>query len=1069
MSDSIERLEDYIDFKSAEASLKGFENDLKSMSDTLARVRKLFQSDADKIGASLEKNLSGLNNLKATSSDFETLFKKISQENDKLIKSYESNKKAIKDLDKIQDNYNNSLGDQEQKLKDLKKVFKTLDPTLESDRSQFKKLAKELQQTNKNVKNLRDSARKANNVFEASEDSITALRKANTELTQELEGLPILADKTSVAFKQTEERAEELKKQIAENRTTINEFQEELKIFAGNVGNYPDILDRIEDSSLAAATGTQSLVGSFKALLANPVLLTLTAIVGALTALFQGFKRTAIGGDLLAKAGGFIDGVLSSLVGLVNKLTTLITPLFENPLESIKSFGQLIKENILNRFQAVIELGGLTAKALGQLFSGEFEKLKKTAVEATDSLNKLATGLDKEQQQNLIKSFVDLTKSIGDNIQAFTDLAEARRRVRRENRGLARDVEALITQEELLTKIADDTTKSFFERESAAERARNVLEKRAQTQVRLAKNNLDLVNAEVALRRQNGEEIEDLLDEQLQAYQEFQSAERDYTLSVRENEKQRSELRQDRLERDLDILIDGFDNQKTINERILADDSKTINERKKLLDQTVKLSQDSFDKQIETIRKFTKVQFDENHLLAEADAVVLNEKIRQLGLSEIIEGRLLEIIRDRRTAIQDLAEANRDLTNEEKERNRDLSIAQSKLQIERLNLEIQFGKEKIASLKERTAIEIQIEEKTRNFLLNQTGLSQKEKEQIIKESEERINKIRRDAAGEAAKINRNQLLKQLNDLSDYQQSSFSLFNSFSDRRTQSEDKRISDLNRSREIALEAAGHDAQERIRIEDSYDKEIEKIERKQRARRRALAIAEKAIAAFQSVINGLSAATAAVAPPPVGAGPIAGIPLAVKLKILAGLNTAAILAQPVPQFYDGIDDTGKGGTVDSRGGFNAVLHPKERVVDAKKQSRIKEAYGRTPTNDELVRDIVYFKTGAGIYDLLKAKTVDPSHQVSQQLQKAVQEQEERRQQQMRPQPIDYDKLSSAIASKIPASQTWVWNDDGSVEIWEKTGNVNRKIGTKKIEPHKEEIKRQKQINKKLGFRDRF
>lgn len=185
----------------------------------------------------------------------------------------------------------------------------------------------------------------------------------------------------------------------------------------------------------------------------------------------------------------------------------------------------------------------------------------------------------------------------------------------------------------------------------------------------MQKNQLEVLNAEIGLRRKNGEDVEDLADRQTDAITAVIQAERNLTLSIADNNKTRSELVQDRLERDLDILIDGFDNQKTINERIIGSDRETLSARQSLFDETVKLSQDSFDKQIETIQKFTGARVNANDLLNESDAVALNNRIRELGLSEIIEGRLLEVIRDRRIAVQDLSEVQQvlnDATDQQK-------------------------------------------------------------------------------------------------------------------------------------------------------------------------------------------------------------------------------------------------------------------------------------------------------------------------------------------------------------------------------------------------------------------
>jgi hypothetical protein len=60
------------------------------------------------------------------------------------------------------------------------------------------------------------------------------------------------------------------------------------------------------------------------------------------------------------------------------------------------------------------------------------------------------------------------------------------------------------------------------------------------------------------------------------------------------------------------------------------------------------LSDDSFNAQIAKIEEYTGVAIDANELINESDAVVLDQKLHALGLSDIITGRLLEAIRDRK-------------------------------------------------------------------------------------------------------------------------------------------------------------------------------------------------------------------------------------------------------------------------------------------------------------------------------------------------------------------------------------------------------------------------------------
>jgi hypothetical protein len=52
---------------------------------------------------------------------------------------------------------------------------------------------------------------------------------------------------------------------------------------------------------------------------------------------------------------------------------------------------------------------------------------------------------------------------------------------------------------------------------------------------------------------------------------------------------------------------------------------------------------------------------------------------------------------------------------------------------------------------------------------------------------------------------------------------------------------------------------------------------------------------------------------------------PLADTIKDVAMLNS---FVASLPTFFDGIEDTGKGGGIDGKGGFLSVLHPNERVV---------------------------------------------------------------------------------------------------------------------------------------------
>lgn len=608
-----------------------------------------------------------------------------------LVQPDNSISDLIKQLDELGDVYMNTLKNIKSEALQLSVTLKTVSGATEEGRKTIRKTtsdadrltkaqrdlmfaeserAKELELVRKATREANEMNRLAARLADSAEGSYNRLsaqysinKIALNNMTAEYRDNTVEGQKLVKETANIYDQMKRLQSETGKNQLNVGNYGDALKGVTDNADELTEVLGLIPGASAGAAGGLNMVSNASKALLKNPIILMIAGIVAGLTGLIALFKRTQTGADLFAKSGAALSGILSALTGVVDRLAKFLMAAFENPQKAMRDFWNALKQNVINRLTSVIDLVRATSRAFDALWRGDLEGVKNAAKDAGTALIQMNTGLDAEQQKAFAQSVRDTTKAIIDQAQAFADLEAARRQTRRANRELEKQLENIITAEENVKAIADDQTRSFKEREDAAERAAKLLQQRSSLQVRIARENLALINQEVDLRRANGEEIEDLLDQQLQAYKELRGAERDYTNSVNENTKRQSELKQDRLERDLDILIDGFDNQKTINERILKDETRTFEEREALLMETARLFEETFKKQIETIQQFTGVQVDANDLIAESDAVVLNQKIRSLGLSEIIEGRLLEIIRERRTMTQDLAEAEKELND----------------------------------------------------------------------------------------------------------------------------------------------------------------------------------------------------------------------------------------------------------------------------------------------------------------------------------------------------------------------------------------------------------------------
>jgi hypothetical protein len=109
--------------------------------------------------------------------------------------------------------------------------------------------------------------------------------------------------------------------------------------------------------------------------------------------------------------------------------------------------------------------------------------------------------------------------------------------------------------------------------------------------------------------------------------------------------------------------------------------------------------------------------------------------------------------------------------------------------------------------------------------------------------------------------------------------------------------------------------------------------------AAQKAAYLAQQALAIATTIINTETASAAALAPPPIGLGPVAGLPYSNVIRA-AGYASAAMIAGQTLASFEGGGFTGFGaraGGMDGKGGRLAMLHPNETVIDHTKQKSSK------------------------------------------------------------------------------------------------------------------------------------
>lgn len=183
-------------------------------------------------------------------------------------------------------------------------------------------------------------------------------------------------------------------------------------------GKLPGIFGSVSEGvgGLASSIGTATKAAI--TFIATPLGAVLAVIAAAIGAVSASFKNSEEGQNKFAKISAVIGSILQGLVDVLATVGGYIIDVFSNPIESIQKFAQLIKENIVNRFDGLLELIPALGKAVNQLFHGDFKEAGKTAFDATA---KITTGV--ANMSNKISEASDALDKWGKKVKSNTDIA----------------------------------------------------------------------------------------------------------------------------------------------------------------------------------------------------------------------------------------------------------------------------------------------------------------------------------------------------------------------------------------------------------------------------------------------------------------------------------------------------------------------------------------------------------------------------------------------------------------------------------------------------------------------
>lgn len=371
---------------------------------------------------------------------------------------------------------------------------------------------------------------------------LASMATANTESAGTLEKLTARNKELRTMLKglnlETEEGRKRQKEYIAEidkNTKFIKDNSDAYVQQKMTIGDYKSVLEGLPPSLQAGASGFQKMTAAAKAFLLNPIALAITAIVGAVTALFKAFRSTEEGGDRLRKVFDQIKAAVSVVTDRIENFALGLVKVFsgEKKLRDLKgTFADMGDE-----IRRDVELAGQLRDMMEQLQDAEID-LTVTSAERRAEIKKLQ------------EAAADQNKTDAERITLM----------QRAQRLMTEEADA--QQKILLTKIANELGTTDLE--YAQMRLNSVREKGLQ----ITLNEIGLNNS----TNEDRKRVNDLIAQYIQLEEQASSQKKETTSQISGLVKKERTEREQQLAEENEVIKTFYENQlRMAEEEMLAE------------------------------------------------------------------------------------------------------------------------------------------------------------------------------------------------------------------------------------------------------------------------------------------------------------------------------------------------------------------------------------------------------------------------------------------------------------------------------------------------------------------
>jgi hypothetical protein len=278
-----------------------------------------------------------------------------------------------------------------------------------------------------------------------------------------------------------------------------------------NIGEVAKDTEKLADATNNAEGGFKKMGGAIKGIGTALKAAGIGLIVALFAKLMDVFRQNQsvvdffnVAMESLSIAFNDLFKFLSNNIGTV---TGYFKSIFEDPKQSLIDFGQAIKENLIERFDSLLETFGHLGKAIGHLFKREFTEAFDSVKDAGKEYVDVLTGVDGSVDK-ITETVTKATKVIKDYAKSTIDTATTMVELRKQSELAAVQVQGLIEeydrQAEKLRQVRDDETKTFEERIAANEELGRVLKEQEEEMLKL----IDIRILEAELDKKNNNSLE---------------------------------------------------------------------------------------------------------------------------------------------------------------------------------------------------------------------------------------------------------------------------------------------------------------------------------------------------------------------------------------------------------------------------------------------------------------------------------------------------------------------------------------------------------------------------------